>query len=1125
MNANRLTRKSVLFYFDKQSNWIKYGLSIIFVAIAAVATREIPVIGERAVFLLFFFAIIQSAYWFGIYPGILATVLSFIAVNDLVMLPLWASRPHDALILNLGFSILAVVFIATTSFHRNLTAALLEKQHDLDRAEIIGQIGNWRLDVRHNELRWSDENHRMFGIPMTTPLTYEAFLAIVHPDDRGYVDRNWQAALVGEPYDIEHRIIVSDKVKWVRERAELEFDKKGNILGGFGTTQDITDLKKVQEELLESQQQYAGIVGSAMDAIVTVDSHHNILVFNPAAELMFGCASDEVIGGSLDRFIPEELRHAHDNHINAFARAGVSSRKMGRVGIVSGVRANGEEFPIEVTISQSGTDGNTFFTAILRDITDRKKAEDALRDINARYELVLNGAQDAIWDWDIPRKRVHYSSRWKALRGLSDNELSDREEEWSDQIHPDDKERVFAALQAHFDGKTQFFSEEYQTRCKDGSWKWILDRGIAQRDNSGQVIRMAGSESDITSRKLAEQALQNQEQKLRLIMDATPALISYLDTDFRYLRVNKTYENWFCFHQDQILGHTAREIIGDKAWGIVSPYLERAKAGERVKFDYQVPYGTGKPRWVNGNYIPDKDADGNVKGIVVHVTDIDDRKLAELERQKFVSLADNSQEFIGICDMNFMPFYINAAGIKLVGLDSLEQALKTPVQEFFFPEDQRFISEEFFPGVMQERRGEVEIRFRHFQTGAAIWMIYNVFNITNDQGEPVGLATVSRDITARKRAEEELVNTQARLALVVEELKAGYWDWDLHSNTLYLSPEWNRQLGLDDDELLLQWDRKNDRLHPDDRASVTEATENYIAGRQPNFELQFRLRHKDGSYRWIHSRGALLHDQQNRPYRMLGLNLDITDYMREKELNERRGEMEKSFQLYVATQTAAAIAHELNQPLTAISYYAYVAQDALKSGNQNPQKLAKVMEKCAEQAHRAGRVIQELLALLHKGETSSEPVDINKSVNYAIDLTKAQGYLDVYKIELNLAAELPLVMANALQIQKVLVNLLNNGLEAMQEHETSAGIITVTSCLSTLNPTMVLVSVCDSGVGVPDIDSLNKMFQPFHTSKTKGLGMGLAISRALVEAHGGKMWAEQNADYGITVLFTLPIVP
>lgn len=135
---------------------------------------------------------------------------------------------------------------------REAEQALAESRSDLNRAQAVAQTGSWRLDVRGGQLRWSDETYRIFGIPKGTPMTYEAFLASVHPEDWEYVDRRWNAALRGEPYDIEHRIVVSGAIRWVRERAELEFDKDGALLGGFGTVQDVTERKRMEEALREA---------------------------------------------------------------------------------------------------------------------------------------------------------------------------------------------------------------------------------------------------------------------------------------------------------------------------------------------------------------------------------------------------------------------------------------------------------------------------------------------------------------------------------------------------------------------------------------------------------------------------------------------------------------------------------------------------------------------------------------------------------------------------------------------------------------------------------------------------------------------------------------------------------
>ncbi len=130
-----------------------------------------------------------------------------------------------------------------------LVNKLEKNREDFNRAQTVGNIGSWSLDVRKNELAWSDENYRIFCIQKGVPLTYETFLSKVHPDDRDYVDKKWNMGLEGEPYDIEHRIVVDGKVKWVREKAYIEFDKDGMVTGGFGITQDITERKKSEEAL------------------------------------------------------------------------------------------------------------------------------------------------------------------------------------------------------------------------------------------------------------------------------------------------------------------------------------------------------------------------------------------------------------------------------------------------------------------------------------------------------------------------------------------------------------------------------------------------------------------------------------------------------------------------------------------------------------------------------------------------------------------------------------------------------------------------------------------------------------------------------------------------------------
>jgi PAS domain S-box-containing protein len=149
--------------------------------------------------------------------------------------------------------------------------------------------------------------------------------------------------------------------------------------------------------------------------------------------------------------------------------------------------------------------------------------------------------------------------------------------------------------------------------------------------------------------------------------------------------------------------------------------------------------------------------------VLSSILDITEKRRAEEERQKFVSLVDRSLEFVGMCDLDFRPFYVNAAGLRLVGLDNLEAASRIKVQDYFFPQDQPFITNEFLPRVLNEGHGKVEIRFRHFKTGDAVWMLYNVFSICDAHGVTVGWATVSVDITERKKAERALQESRQEL--------------------------------------------------------------------------------------------------------------------------------------------------------------------------------------------------------------------------------------------------------------------------------------------------------------------------------------------------------------------------
>jgi signal transduction histidine kinase len=242
----------------------------------------------------------------------------------------------------------------------------------------------------------------------------------------------------------------------------------------------------------------------------------------------------------------------------------------------------------------------------------------------------------------------------------------------------------------------------------------------------------------------------------------------------------------------------------------------------------------------------------------------------------------------------------------------------------------------------------------------------------------------------------------------------------------------------------------------------------------------------------------------------------------EATLKALRAEMEELSKLHVASQTAAAIAHELNQPLNAITSYSEAALRLLRSGNPAPEKLRQALEGGAAQAQRAGQVVRELLLFFQGRDAPVEAVDLHQAIQRALAMAEADGH-GGFQRTIDLAPGLGSVRANRLQIEKVLVNLVSNGVDAMRAAGVGAPSITITGRRAPEDD-MAQLTVADCGPGLTE-QAVLRVFQPFYTTKPSGIGMGLAISRALVEANGGRLWSEANPGRGGIFHLTLPLAP
>ena len=266
--------------------------------------------------------------------------------------------------------------------------ALRESQKDLNRAQAVAHIGSWRINVCNNRLEWSDETFRIFGITKGTPLTYQSFLDSVYPADRHFVDTAWQDAIIGKPYDIEHRILVDHKVKWVRELAELEFDEHGSLLGGFGTVEDITDIKISQEALQHERAFLRQVIDAVPSMIFVKDREGRFLLGNEALARCYGTHPESLLGLADENFNPNADEVSHFNQDDLEVISNCLPKLILEEKVTHADRSEHWYSTVKIPLIDNDNSCNKLL-GVATDITERKRAEEALLQADRRKDQFL----------------------------------------------------------------------------------------------------------------------------------------------------------------------------------------------------------------------------------------------------------------------------------------------------------------------------------------------------------------------------------------------------------------------------------------------------------------------------------------------------------------------------------------------------------------------------------------------------------------------------------------------------------------------------------------------------------------------------------------------------------------
>ncbi len=428
------------------------------------------------------------------------------------------------------------------------TAEVRAREAQLERAEQIAQVGSWDFDIQSNLSTNSAVASRITGVPPDTPVSLEHFLEAIHPLDRAAVATAWQAALRGEPYDVEHRTLIDGRLRWLRQRAVLEFDHDGRALRAAGIVEDITERKLAELALSESESRLRRIVDTAHEGIWTIDLDGRTTFANPRMAQLLGCSADQLFDRSLFDFMEADTRAAAEQNL-VKRRAGIAETHEFRFRRLDGSHL----WTLVATNPLYGEGGEvTGALAMITDITARKEAETVLERERRLLEQAEQIANIGAWEWDVAEDRWTHSAGWKTIHGI-EGQVPLSSAQMMTLVPTEERDTVQGAFTAALDGRRPYDIEHHIIRPIDGVVRLVHAVGKVIRNNQGEVLTMRGIARDITASKEVE-------AELRIAAIAFEAQEGMLVTDAeeRILRVNEAFTRITGYRAEESVGKTPR---------------------------------------------------------------------------------------------------------------------------------------------------------------------------------------------------------------------------------------------------------------------------------------------------------------------------------------------------------------------------------------------------------------------------------------------------------------------------------------------------------------------------------------------------------------------------------------
>jgi PAS domain S-box-containing protein len=741
--------------------------------------------------------------------------------------------------------------------------------------------------------------------------------------------------------------------------------------------------------------------------------------------------------------------------------------------------------------------------SLRKEIAERQRAEEAVLRSEEHLRLVIDIIPQQIMSGPNDGTLDFANAQWRSYTGLTLEELKARG--WQRIIHPDDRESLLKVVEeSRAQGKP--YEQEVRRRGADGQYRWFLARGVPLKDSEGRIVRWYGTSTDIQDRKEAE-------NRTRLVIDTAPAMLHSARPD--------GYVDFFNKRWLEYVGATLQEISGwqwthvlhpDDVQDVLRRWRSSVASGTPLETEARFRRADGEYRLMLLRKVPLRDEAGTVVKWYGSATDIEDRKRAEdeLRKQKelFQKIFENIPVIIAFRGQDRRVEMVNPEFERATGWTLKEiRGQNLDIYAVFFPDpDYR----QMVLGLMAASNGEWNDLKVSVKDGRVIDVATTFVRLSD--GSTLG---IGRDVTGQKRVEAELRESEARFRLVADSAPVMIWMSGTDKLCTYFNKSWLDFTGRSfEQELGNGW---AEGVDPEDLQTCLDT---YIQAfdRREAFRMEYRLRRYDGEYRWVLDMGVPRFNPDGSFAGYIGSCIDVAERRRaEEQLHQAQEDLARVTRIVVMGELVAAIAHEVNQPLTAIVTNGNFCLRQLDSATSNPDELRAAITEIVSDGTRASAVISRIRSMLTKSASRTTELDINQIIQDVTILLRNEVTRNRITLSTELASDLPQVPGDAVQLQQVLINLIMNAIEATISSKSGRREILIRS---SKNADGVLVQVQDSGPGIgPEI--ADRIFEAFFTTKTEGIGMGLSISRSIVESHGGHLRAVARSD-GALFELTLP---